>query len=227
VSRVVLVVADHADLGPRAAAREAALALGAAGSVARVVVVTGDELVRATWSHRVGAHGRVHTRIGLRGATISDDDVAGVVFRSQAWTPALAARGASAGDAAYARAELTALLTSWLASLGRRVANACEGTSTVGPVRRPQQWRRLAAQTGLPSGEGDAVRRVLVAGSRVVGAGGEEADRCLALAESAGCRLLEVSFTASGAVGDVSVVPPLVTPAHVAATAALLEELAA
>jgi len=228
--RRVLVVADREDLGVRTAARAAALALARASSDAAVVVVSGDDLAAARWSHRVGADGRTHTRLLFPGAavTLTDDDIAAVLFRSQAWLVPPGLRTAPEEDVSYAWAELNALFVSWLASLGPKVLNALEGGSPWGPAWSPARWRQVAADVGLPVSDADVHRRVLVAGAHVIGAAStSEARACRELADLAGCRHLEVSFTARGEVSDVSPVPALAEPAHVAATTALLTEVAA
>ena len=228
--RQVLVVADREDLGVRAAARAAALALGRASSDARVVVVSGDDLAAARWSHRVGADGRAHTRVLPAGSagTLTDDDIAAVLFRSQAWLVPPGLRAAPEDEISYAWAELNALFVSWLASLGPKVLNALEGGSPCGPAWSPDRWRQVAAAVGLPVAEGDVRRSVLVAGAHVTGAtNAGEAQACRELAARAGCRHLEISLTARDEVCDVASVPALLDPAHVAATTALLTEVAA
>ena len=71
-------------------------------------------------------------------------------------------------------------------------------------------------------------RTVLVAGTRVAGARDDlEEGRCRELADLTGCRHLEISFTAGDEVCTAATVPALLDPAHVAATTALLTEVAA
>jgi hypothetical protein len=226
------VVADHDDLGVRAAARVAALTPGKPGSAARrVIVVSGDDLAAARWSHRVAADGRAQTTIRLPGAwgeVLSDADIAAVLFRSQAWRVPIGLQEAPEGDVSYAWAELNALFVSWLASLGHKVVNALEGGSPWGPSWSPARWRQVAAATGLPVSDGATNRGVLVAGEHISGARSTtEAHRCRELAASVGCRLLEISFTTSDEVCAVAPVPDLVNPLHVAAASALLTEVAA
>lgn len=217
------MVADHADLGARAAAGAAAL------SRARTTVVSGDDLAAARWSHHLGTDGVARTTIGLPdGRILTDHDLDAVLFRSQAWQVPIGFRSAPPADQAYARAELTALIVSWLASLGSRALNAVEGTSPCGPAWGAARWRQLAASAGFAIADGSRDRSVVVAGTHVIGAVDDtEARRCLELAGSAGCRLLEVSFTGGTEVCDVVSVPLLLDPAHVAAAAALLTEAAA
>jgi len=193
------------------------------------VVVSGDDLVAARWSHHLTADGRATTTIGLpNGRVLDDDDLEAVLFRSQNWQVPIGLRSAPAADVAYARAELSALIVSWLASLGSRVLNAVEGTSPSGPAWSAARWRQLAAGAGFAVSDSARNRGVLVAGTRVIGAVDDaEARRCLDLAAASGCRLLEVSFTVGHEACDVEAVPLLCDPEHVAAAATLLSEMAA
>jgi hypothetical protein len=71
------------------------------------------------------------------------------------------------------------------------------------------------------------VRSVLVAGAVVVGARNSDEVRAgLALAETAGCRILGIGFDGSGRVTGVTSVPALLGPGHVEAAAAALREVA-
>jgi hypothetical protein len=228
IRRQVLVVADREDLGVRTAARAAAVTLGQGSAGIGVTVISGDDLASARWSHRVGADGRARTRLGLRGVVLEDDDIAAVLFRSQEWLVPPGLRIGSEDDVGYAWAELNALFVSWLATLGSRVLNAFEGGTPWGPAWSSARWRQLAADAGLPVGDAEVRRSVLVAGAHVTGAVSTlEAERCLQLADHVGCRHLEDSFTSRDEVCDAAPVPALVDAAHVAATATLLTEVAA
>lgn len=224
---VLLVVADRGDLGGRAAARAAAHHLGAPGQ-GEVVVVSGDELASAGWSHRVDRDGHAHTSVRLAGPdprVLTDDTLAAVWFRSQQWLVPPGLRTATAGDVAYAHAELTALLVSWLSSLGPRAVNACEGVSPTGPAWSPARWRQVAADCRLPVAGANAgtVRTVLVAGDQVLGASNPaEAWGCTQLAAAGSCRVLEVGFDAADRVSDVSTVPLLDDDARISAAGAML-----
>lgn len=230
--RVILVVADPGDVGGRATARAAALPAGElAGEATQVVLVTGDALAAARWCHRLDRHGRASTTLTLPGLSrpLTDDDLAAVCVRAQQWAAPWALRAAGPADAAYAHSEMTALIVSWLHSLGRRVVNRVEGNAPCGPGWSPTRWRQLAAAAGLPAGsERDAgVRTVLVAGDRVLDPADEaESLACQTLGMQSGCRLLEVLLTASGAVCDVRTVPDLTSPDRAAAAAQLLREVA-
>jgi hypothetical protein len=231
---VLLVVADAGDVGGRAAARVAALHPGASGEAGReVVVVTGDELAAAGWSHHVDGAGVAHTSVRLPGPdarVLTDGTLAAVWFRSRQWLVPPGLRAAAAADAAYAHAELTALIVSWLASLGPRTVNACEGVSPTGPAWSGARWRQLAADCGLAvAGASEStVRTLLVAGSHVVGArDSDEVLRCRRLAAAGSCRIVEVGLDAADRVTGVSTVPPLTDPAWIRAAGAMLQEVAA
>lgn len=231
--RVILVVADPGDVGGRAAARAAALPPSPiAGQAFSVRLVTGDDLAAADWSQHVDAEGHASTTLTLPDLDrpLSDDDLAAVCFRSRRWAVPEPLRAAAPGDVAYARAELTALLVSWLHSLGPRSVNRVEGGSPCGPAWSPARWRQLTAEAGLATDtrRSVAVRSVLVAGAQALGpTGPAEAAACRSLAAGAGCRLLEVFFTAEDAACGVDPVPMLSGPDRIAAAADLLREVAA
>jgi hypothetical protein len=229
---VLLVVADRRDVGGRAAARVAALHPHAPGESGReVVVVSGDELAAAGWSHHLDSAGVARTSVRLSDARVlTDATLAGVWFRSQQWLVPPGLRAAATADAAYAHAELTALLVSWLSSLGPRTVNACEGLSPTGPAWSPARWRQLAADCGLTvaGAGGRTVRTVLLAGSHVVGArDSDEARGCRQLATAGSCRILEVGLDGADRVTGVSTVPPLTDAARISAAGAMLQEVAA
>src|SRR5659263_276635 len=128
---VVLVVADAADLGARAAAQVAARARPDAD----VRWVPGYAWGRTRWTHRVTSTGRASTRLTFPagfGDRVDDDDLALVWFRATTSVPS-ALRTASAADRDYASAEVQALAVSWLAALGGRVVNAVTGDGPTGP----------------------------------------------------------------------------------------------
>jgi hypothetical protein len=223
---LVLVVADHEDHGARRAARAAASSLEGRDGAA-VWVVTGAELAAARWCHAVSVDGRATTRVQIPGRTeIYDDEVAGVLFRSLTPPVPPGLRHATEPDRSYAASEMTALLTSWLASLGDRVMNAVEGAGPTGPTWTPQRWLQLATEAGFECGSGPTVRSVLVAGGRVAGAlDPDERARALRLADLTGCHLVEVGLTDDAAAATVSCVPLLLDPAHVTVLAEALLDL--
>jgi hypothetical protein len=223
--RVILVVADHDDHGARAAARAAASRLPTRG---RVLVATGADLAAARWSHHVDTDGRASTRIVLPGGGVMDSDCLGAVLARCPVLPSPPGLwGAPEPERTYASAELTALVVSWLASLGGRVVNAVDGGNPCGPTWTAAGWERAADAVSFPSVRGPVTRNVLVAGHRVLGAGDEtEADRARSLATYAGCRLLQIGLTPDHEVSDVTCLPSLLDASHVDAVAALLLDLA-
>jgi hypothetical protein len=218
------VVADHGDLGARAAAAAASSSLGGGE---QVLVAAGADLAAARWRHHVTSYGEVSTSVRLPGhGELTDHDLAGVLVRPCGDLVPPGLRHSPEHERGYAAAELTALTASWLLSLGRRVVNAVEGASPWGPSWTAARWLGLAAQVGLPVASGTPDRRLVLAGRHVVGARDEdERSRALELAERSGCRLLEISFDGSSVTG-ASCVPLLLEEQHVAALAAALVDLA-
>ena len=224
MTRRVLVVADHADLGARAAARAASSSLG---DPVRVVVVSGDELAAARWRHHVSAYGVASTSLRLPGlGELTDDDLAGVLVRPCGELVPPGFRRSSERDRGYAAAELSALASSWLLSLGARVVNAAEGASPWGPTWVPRRWLARAAAAGFDVSPGAPDRRLLVAGRHVTGAADDtEVARARRLSQDTGCGLLELSL-AGECVTAITCVPALLEPEHVNALAAALVDLA-
>lgn len=249
---VVLVVADAADLGARAAAQVAARARPEVD----VRWVPGYAWDRTRWTHRVTSTGRASTRLTFPagyGGRVDDDDVALVWFRTTTSVPS-ALRRASATDRDYASAEMQALAVSWLAALGDRVVNAVTGDGPTGPIWSVARWRAEARKVGLTATDGvaatsarlvpgwsgsawdarrphdstpAAARRVLVAGRRAVGASGvAEARGCCALAEAARCRILSVGFDPSGGVVEAQPLAPVLSPDEIALVGTFLAEVA-
>lgn len=249
---VVLVVADAADLGARAAAQVAARARPDAD----VRWVPGYAWDRTRWTHRVTSTGRASTRLTFPagfGDRVDDDDLALVWFRATTNVPS-ALRTASATDRDYASAEVQALTVSWLATLGDRVVNTVTGDGPTGPTWSGVRWRAEARKAGLPVTSGaaatsarlvpgwsgsawdarrpldltpDVARRVLVAGRRAVGASDvAEARGCCGLAAAARCRILSVGFDSAGGVVDAQPLAPVISPDEVTLAGAFLTEVA-
>ncbi|NMM17819.1 MAG: hypothetical protein HHJ14_12065 [Cellulomonas sp.] len=249
---VVLVVADAADLGARAAARAAARARPDVD----VRWVPGYAWDRTRWTHRVTSTGQASTRLVFPagfGDPVADGDLALVWFRTTTSVPS-ALRTAAAADRDYASAEVQALTVSWLAALGARVVNAVTGDGPTGPTWSAIRWRAEARRAGLPVTDGvaatsarlvpgwsgsawdarrpldrthDAVRRVLVAGRRAVGAADvAEARGCCALAEAARCRILSVGFDPGGGVVEAQPRAPVLSPDEIALAGTFLAEVA-
>jgi len=214
-AKLVVIVADERDDTARVVAATAMTR----STFLQYLVITTPELALARWRQTISARGIVETSITLRGGTLRDDDVAVVWCRSSeiARPPFTGWRDA---DRAYASAELTALVVSWLSGLGERVVNRATGTSATGPAWPQTKWADEARRAGLcvaarrlvtsarllPTWTGspydarlpsthsaDADSTVLVAGEHVVGTEDpqiQEAARRLALA--AGCRFLRL-----------------------------------
>lgn len=105
-----------------------------------------EQLAAARWEHRLNACGAVNTTLRFRDGI---DSRSHVVFNrlSAVSTPYFNAW--SSVDRDYACAELTALLLSWLESLGGRVVNRPSFGSLAGPVDKPWQWIAHAAAAGF------------------------------------------------------------------------------
>jgi hypothetical protein len=248
---VVLVVADAADLGARAAACAAR-----ARPDADVRWVPGYAWERTRWTHRITSTGRASTRLTFPagfGDPVDDDDLALVWFRATTSVPS-ALRTASAADRDYASAEVQALTVSWLATLGDRVVNTVTGDGPTGPTWSNVRWRAEARRAGRPVTGGvaatsarlvpgwsgsawdarrpldltpDVARRVLVAGRRAVGASDvAEARGCCGLAAAARCRILSVGFDSAGGVVDAQPLAPVISPDEVTLAGAFLTEVA-
>ncbi|MGV8978259.1 MAG: hypothetical protein ACOH17_09460 [Cellulomonas sp.] len=248
---VVLVVADAADLGARAAAQVAARARPEVD----VRWVPGYAWDRTSWTHRVTSAGLASTRLTFPagfGDPVTDDDVALVWFRTTTRVPS-ALRTASPADRDYAAAELQALAVSWLAGLGDRVVNAVTGDGPSGPAWSDSRWRAEASVAGLSVTDGVAAtsarlvpgwsgspwdarrpydtirgasRRVLVAGRRAVGAFDvAEARGCCALAAAARCRILSIGFDPAGGVVEAQPFAPLISTDEIALAGTFLAEM--
>ncbi|GAA5164143.1 hypothetical protein [Ornithinimicrobium tianjinense] len=223
---LVLVVADRTDLGGRAVALDGPAARLAG---ARPLVVTPLDLARARWVHRVDARGRATTCLGLDGREpLRDGDLAAVWWR--ALTPLEPAGSAAADprDHLYAVSELTALVTSWLLSLGPRVVNRPSGADPSGPAWPLHQWAAVARRHGVGRTLPGERRRLVVLGESVIGAvDGEEREAALGVAAEAGCRSLGLTLDGRGRVVGSSTAPRLAGREELRAAARLLAEVAA
>lgn len=223
MDQIVLVVADRTDLGGRLLA----LAGGSPAAGRRLVHTTPQALATARWEHRLGRRGARRTTLTLPGGPcLTDDDLAAVWYRARAPLLPPAAASADPRDAWYAVAELTALVTSWLASLGEKVVNRPCGAGPAGPDWPATVWRRLADLSGMPA-EGDRrTRTVSLLGGTVLGAQSpDEAAAVRELGRRTGCRALGLELDGSDVVNGTTV-PDLAGGAARQAAAALLEEVA-
>jgi len=207
----VLVVADPHDPGMRAVT-----VLANRIAPGTVALAGPSELAKARWHQTITASGTVMTRVRL----VSGQEISPTVV----WCTVehmLADGRFSEADAAYASTEFTALVNSWLLSLGKGCVNIPDGQCCAGPSWGGSRWRAEARRAGLAApdppratsgrmvGGGlspwevtapfarEAVRvsSVLVTGDGVEGAWTEGvAESCLRLARAAQCRILAVDF---------------------------------
>ncbi|MFD0568876.1 hypothetical protein ACFQ0T_05785 [Kitasatospora gansuensis] len=146
MTAAVVVLAARADLGAAAVARALAGRLGGD----RVLPLSPTELARARWSHRVSAAGLTTTRLTLPdGRVLTDTDTAAVLHRLPP-LPVLGLGRASAKDLDYARAELHALVASWLLGLGPRVLGQVSSYGTAHGPFSPTAALVHAERCGLP-----------------------------------------------------------------------------
>lgn len=113
-------------------------------------LVTDRDLAGATWDHRVDGSG-VRTRVTLAdGRSIDSDRVTGALNRFFALPPRLLA-DVEPADFEYAAGEMSALVVSWLAGLGRRAINPSGTRGLAGAWRSSAEWAALAAEAGMPA----------------------------------------------------------------------------
>lgn len=146
MSAEILVLAHAHDEGAAAVARAVATLRGGEA----VVRLAPEVLGLAHWSHRVDTAGRASTQLTTpSGARLDSAPTLAVLNRVQ-YVPAPRFARAVRRDREYAAAELHALVTSWLAGLGRRVVNPI-GDRAWGPgPGTPRGWLVLARSCGLP-----------------------------------------------------------------------------
>ena len=230
--RQVLVVADREDLGVRAA-----VARGCPRPRAGVVGRRGWSSSRATTSRPLdGATASVPTAVHTRDSCSPERRGSSSPTRTSPPCCSARRRGwchrVSAGHRRTTSAtpgpSSTRCSSAGSPRWGPRSSTHSRAAAPAGPAWSPARWRQVASDVGLPVSEADVHRSVLVTGAHVTGAASaREAQGCRELADRAGCRHLEISFTARDEVCNAAPVPALVEPAHVAATTALLTEVAA
>jgi len=165
----IIVLAHAHDAG--AAAVAAALARRAGRAI--VDVVRPEALGVARWSHHVDPGGHVTTRLTLPRAASPIERVDCVLNRLQ-YLPTPRFHRASLKNRDFAAAELSALVMSWLGSLGRRVVNPVASHGMSATASWSRRWLPAAAACGLrvprsvvatasrllaPVGPGERVRR--------------------------------------------------------------------
>lgn len=144
--RTVVVLADAGDAG----AAGVVSALATRVDARRVVVVRPADLCRARWSHRVSESGAVSTRLGLPGGRILQDREIGAVLHRLTYLPLARFATATAKDRDYARAELHALVASWLLGLGTRVLGTVSAYGEASGPISPLAALGYAERCGLP-----------------------------------------------------------------------------
>jgi len=103
-----------------------------------------------SWSHRVEQHGNTTTLRLADGTSLEDGGLSVVLNRLRFVDPPQFA-AASAADREYAGAELSALLTSWLAGLRCAVVDRPRPPHLSGGWRSTIGWQVLAGEAGLPT----------------------------------------------------------------------------
>jgi hypothetical protein len=214
-----LIIAEPGDTTARAVA-------GLLGSA--VTTVTPVALATGRWHQRIDGRGRVTTSVAPAGGNpVSDRDISRVWCRVTG-LPAPQFARAGPRDLDYATAEFTAVLVSWLLSLGEGVVNRVTGDSACGPAWSARYWLILAQRAGLPVMSGPVAsgsRTVLIVGDRVMGAPASWVVSCRALSRLAGCQVLglEVGHSRHGLVVTAITPTPVVDePSRTGAVAALL-----
>lgn len=157
-------------------------------------LLTARDLSTRGWCHHVGEPGPEWAVID--GRRTPSADIRGVLTRLPTIRDDELGH-LDAGDRAYAAAEMTALLLSWLTGLACPVLNRPTPSSLMGPNLPRERWRVLAAQARLALAPPGAPARaaVTVIGERWLGpvdpALGE---RAVAVAARAGVALATVWF---------------------------------
>lgn len=141
----LLILAHALDVGAQAVARVLAPALGHGLTVLRP-----EWLGQAKWSHRLDAQGHAHTQLRWHGAHQLDSHDIGCVWNRIRHLPQAAFRASATSDRDYAGAELQALVSSWLAELGPRVAPLMRRHACVTPLLHHLHWAAAASRCGLP-----------------------------------------------------------------------------
>jgi len=182
-------------------------------------LLTVDDLSTAGWAYYL--EDPDHSRAVIGGRVVATGDICGVLTRLPAVTEQELAT-IVADDRAYAAAEMTAFLTSWLSRLKCPVLNQPSASCLCGPSWRPEQWMLAASRLGLsvaprhryipPFGEdtsavldelpfsfadahAGAVQMTII-GDRCIGDGADDlARQARLLATAAGVDLLSVLFS--------------------------------
>lgn len=192
---MLVVVASRLDEGAAALVRR--------GSEVRVLSC--EDLSTPGWRHRPGAPESSTAVVG--GEVIPSAEIEGVLVRRARVLGWETSRLAPA-DRAYAAAEMTAFLRSWLCGLGCPVLNLPSATCLSGPGWCREEWLLAAARLGIPvrtvrrsldpredSPQDEPAFMATVVGERCLGAPDREASAWAArLARAANVDLLAVRF---------------------------------
>lgn len=141
----LLILAHTLDAGAQAVARALAPTLGQS-----LTVLPPEWLGQASWSHRLDTQGHAHTRLRWHGGRLLDSNDIGSVWNRIRHLPQAAFRASTASDRDYAAAELQALVSSWLAELGVRVAPPIRRHACVTPGLHYLHWAAAASRCGMP-----------------------------------------------------------------------------
>lgn len=242
-----LVIAEPHDRGAANVTRRLAALYGGPA----VLQLSTASLSRSRWLHTVSTTGACDTRIGVPDGRTADARSLRCVLNRMAAPPIVPAFAASpVKDRDYAAAEFQALLTSWLASLGKRVINPAGPSPLAGTYGPSLSWIPQASAAGLnvctsrmatpdvircsppeqPIGSKDEAtgRYLLVAGRRILGPlASRVGPQCLELADRLGLMLASFHFVESGrgwALAHVNCMPSLTQEEEVDAAVRLAGE---
>lgn len=220
----------------------------------QAIVLSPGELALARWRHELSTRGQSCTGLTLHGCRrFEADDIAAAWCRTPTVFAPHHAR-ARPDDREYAAAELHALTSSWLESLGNRVVNRHDGASLVGPSWSSTRWAHEARAAGIPvsprsvsvtmgaarlqppsngfiapNGDSGSSRRLLFIGGHLVVRMPELTAGVRRLASRARCRFLgvHVAVDESGlAVTAINPCEPLLTADEIELAAEMLIAIA-
>jgi hypothetical protein len=160
-------------------------------------VLSCEDLTARGWRYYAGRCGTSTAVIG--GRTVSERVIDGVLTR-RPWIFERELHHVAQEDREFCAAECNAFMLAWLTSLRCPVLNAPTPTSLAGPAWRPLQWRRLAAQLGIPidahsSPDQDNCALITVIGKAAFGCDDPTLTApAIRLAAAAGTAVLSVRF---------------------------------
>jgi hypothetical protein len=136
---VIVIIAGQQD--------EAARFLAARWKGYDARLLTPKDLSIAGWQHQPHP-GREYMAV-VNGRAVAGAEITGVLTRLS-YVPEQELMHVVEHDRAYIAAEMTALLSSWLAGLGCPVLNRPTPTCLSGPAWRREKWVYFAARLGIP-----------------------------------------------------------------------------